>query len=148
MQPTGCAVLLQFEMCTTRELQKLCKEFAQFAALCRVRIFFQPAHDDSTRRPGQRLNCFVRIVAHGSIKPTDCRDSLHALHPEECKKTWEHYCTTQSTALRPRALHGAWMLGAGQGRLQVREHGIAHHKMHRDWAQRYPSFLPNGSKNL
>merc|ERR1719510_2772987 len=37
-----------------------------------------PAHEDSTRR--QRMVCFVCIVEHSSIKPTDCRDNLHSLH--------------------------------------------------------------------
>merc|ERR1712037_914200 len=84
--------------CARRASQKLCKEFAQFAALVCGDVVFFFSGDDSTRRPGQRLNCFARIVAHSSIKPTDCRDRLHALH-RVCKKSREH-CTPQSTALQ------------------------------------------------
>lgn len=131
MQPTGCAVL-QFEMCTTH---KSCAKNLHHFVACRDIIFFSACtrrQQHKTIRATVELFCAMHsCTRHGSIKPTDCRDSLHALHI--AKSGRKEHCTPKLTALQPPSCTKMQRCTVdAQGRLQVREHGIAHHKMHRD----------------
>ena len=118
----------------TRELQKLCKKLHHFVA-CSDIIFFSACtrqQQHKTIRATVELFCAMHCCTrHSSIKPTDCRDSLHALHI--AKSGRKEHCTPKLTALQPPSctkMHRCTV--DALGRLQVREHGIAHHKMHRD----------------
>ena len=104
--------------------------------------FSLSAHDDSsTRLFGQRLDCFVRCIelhkctrlnqtaeiactrfAHREERSIAHQSRLHYSRPDMHTKM--RRCTKIQVQMHS---------GCTQGRLQqVREHGIAHHKMHRD----------------
>ena len=110
-----------------------------------------------TRRQ-QRMVCFVCIVEHSSIKPTDCRDNLHSLHKAlhtidctatppapkwmcagqaACERAW-HRASQDARAQRHPSFvrSGAGMersqrlIGQKSGLPVAGEHGTAHHKVH------------------